>query len=66
MMRNGVIIIPPHEFKQPSRWYYRMWESILYEIGVLTYGITSTRNFANFRPNHYLVEMRRLGQVKLG
>jgi hypothetical protein len=24
VMGNGVIIIPPHDFKQSSRWYYRV------------------------------------------
>jgi hypothetical protein len=26
IMRNGIIIIPPHDFKESSRWYYRMHE----------------------------------------
>jgi hypothetical protein len=41
IMRNGVII-PPHDFKHPSRWYYRVLKQIKYEIAVVTNGITST------------------------
>jgi hypothetical protein len=43
-MYNGVII-PPHEFKQPSRWYYRVWEAGEYDIGEITCGIMSIPNF---------------------
>jgi hypothetical protein len=46
---NGFIIIPHHEFEQPSHWYYPVQQDIKYEIGVVTYGITSTPNFINFR-----------------
>jgi hypothetical protein len=48
-MRNGVIITLPHEFKQQPRWNYGMWEVMKYDFGVVTYGITSVKNFVNFR-----------------
>jgi hypothetical protein len=49
IMGNGVII-PPHDFKQPSCWYYRLQEIKQYDFGVITNGITSIPNFINFRP----------------
>jgi hypothetical protein len=48
-MGNGVIIIPPHDFKQPSRWYYRVQKIKKHEFRVVTYGIKSIPNFINFR-----------------
>jgi hypothetical protein len=43
---NGVvIIIPPHDFKQSSRWYHQVLEVKKYEFGVVSYGITSVPNF---------------------
>jgi hypothetical protein len=50
IMRNIVIVIPPHGFKQLSHWYYRVWEVKNYEFSFLTYGIISTQNFINFSP----------------
>jgi hypothetical protein len=44
------VIIPLHNFKQPSRWWNRVEEAIKYESGVVTYGITFIPNFINFRP----------------
>jgi hypothetical protein len=44
IMGNGVII-PPHEFKQPSRWYNRVHEVTKYEFGVVTHGMTSITHF---------------------
>jgi hypothetical protein len=38
-MRSS-IITPVHNFKQPSRWYYRVQEVKKYEYVVVTYGIT--------------------------
>lgn len=26
VMSNGAFIVPPHEFKNLLRWYYRLWE----------------------------------------
>jgi hypothetical protein len=43
-------MIPPHDFKQQPRWYYRVQKRIKYDIGVVTCGITSIPNFMNFRP----------------
>jgi hypothetical protein len=42
---NSVIIIPPHEFKQTSCWYYKVQEVTNYDFRVVTYGITSTPYF---------------------
>jgi hypothetical protein len=50
-MGSRNIISPPHDFKQSSRWYYRVQERIKYVPGVVTYGITSIPNFMNFRPD---------------
>jgi hypothetical protein len=41
---------PPREFEHASRWYYRVHEIRKYEFLVGTYGITSTKNFNDFRP----------------
>jgi hypothetical protein len=49
-MRCGVIIIPPHDFKPPSRWYYRVQEVQKCDFGVVTCGMTSKPNFINFGP----------------
>jgi hypothetical protein len=38
-------IISPHEFKHPSRWYYRVQEVAKHTFGVGTYGITSIPSF---------------------
>jgi hypothetical protein len=43
IMFNGVIT-PPHDFRQPSRWYYRVQKVAKYEFGEITYGITSIPN----------------------
>jgi hypothetical protein len=43
-MGNGVII-PPHYFEQPSRWYHRVWEGTKYEFGEVTYDIMSILSF---------------------
>jgi hypothetical protein len=48
-MRNGVIIIPPHEFKQLSCWYYRVYKVENYEFSFVKYGIVSIQNLINFR-----------------
>jgi hypothetical protein len=50
-MCNGVIINPPHEFKQPLRWQYRVLEVAKYEFGVIIYGITSIPNFMQILTN---------------
>jgi hypothetical protein len=44
-MRNGVIIIPPHDFEHQSRWYYRVSDFKKYSFGVVTYSITSIPDF---------------------
>jgi hypothetical protein len=44
IMGNGVIT-PPHDFKQLSRWYYRLNKIKKYAIEVITYGIKSIPNF---------------------
>jgi hypothetical protein len=49
ILRNGVII-PPREFKHPSRWFYRVLKKMKYDILLVTYGITSTHHFINFPP----------------
>jgi hypothetical protein len=43
-MGNGVII-PPHDFKQQSRYSYEVQEVTKYEFGVVTYGFTSINHF---------------------
>jgi hypothetical protein len=43
-MGNGVIINPPHVFKQPVRGNYQVQEVAKYEYGEVTYG-TSITNF---------------------
>jgi hypothetical protein len=48
IMGNGVFI-PPRDFKQPSRSYYRVKEGTKYEIEVVTYSITYVPVFVNFR-----------------
>jgi hypothetical protein len=45
VMGSGVIIIPPHKFKQLSCWYYRVRILPNYEFAIITYGITSMPNF---------------------
>jgi hypothetical protein len=49
-MRNGVISIPPHEFKQPSSSYFRVLEFEKHYFGVAPYGITAIQNSMIFRP----------------
>jgi hypothetical protein len=39
------VIISPHDFKEPSRWYYRAQEVTKYEFGVIIYVIPSMSNF---------------------
>jgi hypothetical protein len=43
-MDNGVIM-PPHDFTQPSHWYYQVWKGTKYDFRRITYGITSMTNF---------------------
>jgi hypothetical protein len=50
IMRNGVIVNPPHDFKQPSCWYFRVQEGLKQEFIFVTYGVTSIPNLMNFRP----------------
>jgi hypothetical protein len=47
VMGYGVIIISPYEFKQPTRWYYRVQEVTKYEIGAVTCGFMSITNLIN-------------------
>jgi hypothetical protein len=49
-MRNGVIVIPPHDFKQICRWYNCVLKDKNYEFLFVTYGIISMQNLINFRP----------------
>jgi hypothetical protein len=44
-MGNGVIMIPHHNFKQPSSWYQRVWEVKKYAFGKDTCGMKSVLNF---------------------
>jgi hypothetical protein len=48
IMGSGIVITPPHELKQPSRWYYRVHEVTKHEFGIVTCGIKSTTNFIKF------------------
>jgi hypothetical protein len=50
IMRNGVIVIPPHDFKQLSGWYCRVQKVKNYEPSIVTYGIICLQNFINFLP----------------
>jgi hypothetical protein len=43
------VAIPPDDFKQPSRWYYRLQDVIYYDSGEVSYGITSMPNSMNVR-----------------
>jgi hypothetical protein len=54
-MRNGVVIDPPHDFKQPSPYYYKVWKHKMCDSGEFTYGIISIPNFMNFRPASLLL-----------
>jgi hypothetical protein len=47
---NGVIINPPHDFKQPSCLYCRGYEITKYESEVSTYGITCVPNVIQVLP----------------
>jgi hypothetical protein len=47
-LRNGVIVIPPHDFRQLCRWYYRMWKVAVYEFSFITSGIMCIQNFIDF------------------
>jgi hypothetical protein len=53
---NGVIIILPHRFEHPLRWYYRAWEVTKCELGTVTYGIMSTPNLMKIRPAILFIE----------
>jgi hypothetical protein len=44
IMGNGVIITPPHDFKQPSIWCNRVQKVTNYAFGVLTHGKKSIPN----------------------
>jgi hypothetical protein len=46
---NGVIIIPPHDFKHPPNWYYRAQLVTKYTFGIITYGMKSVPNFMKIR-----------------
>jgi hypothetical protein len=44
IISNGVINIPPHDFKQPSRWYYRLFFVTKYTFGAIIHGMKSIPN----------------------
>jgi hypothetical protein len=46
---NGVLIVTPHSFEHPSRWYYELQE-INYNFGLASNGITPIPNFMNVSP----------------
>jgi hypothetical protein len=52
---DTVNIIPPHDFKQQSRWYYRVWEATYREYGEVTYSITSITNLMKKPCRNYRV-----------
>jgi hypothetical protein len=41
IMDNGIIITPPHDFKQISRWYFHVQLLTKYTFGVIICGIKS-------------------------
>jgi hypothetical protein len=43
-MGNDFVIIPPHDFKEPSYWYERATEAEKYAFRVITYGMKSITN----------------------
>jgi hypothetical protein len=65
-MGNGIIIVPPHDFKHPSRWNFRLKEIKMYEFGTVSDGITSTPNFMKIRPAilQLLNALRRISVLK--
>lgn len=44
LMGNDFVIIPPHDFKEPSYWYERATEAEKYAFRVITYGMKSITN----------------------
>jgi hypothetical protein len=49
IMGNGVLIVPPHEFEHPSRWYYQSLEIKKHRSGLCFNGMISTPNFMKIR-----------------
>jgi hypothetical protein len=45
-MRNGVVVIPPHDFKKLCRRYYRLQKVKNYEFSELTYGTQRPRQIS--------------------
>lgn len=65
---NGVIIIPPHDFKQPLRLCYQMCEDKMYDFGIVTRGMTSKPNFIkifDIRCSHWTEHIIGAAQVML-
>jgi hypothetical protein len=49
-IRSGSeVVIPPHDFKEQSRWYYHVQKDRTYLFAVVTHGITAIPNLINFR-----------------
>jgi hypothetical protein len=43
------VIVPPHDFEHPSRWYYGVQEIKKYIFGADSSGITPIANFMEIR-----------------
>jgi hypothetical protein len=72
-MYSCVIIIPPHDLKHTSRYYFRVQEDMKYSNGIITYNITSIQNFINSKLALFLLNsskripvVKTLDKVKLG
>jgi hypothetical protein len=50
IMANGVIMVPPHGFENPSRLLQELMDILKYNFGVVYNGITSILNFTKIRP----------------
>jgi hypothetical protein len=44
---NGVVMVPPHEFEDPSAWYYQVYGIKKYEFGVASNVHTHTKFHVN-------------------
>jgi hypothetical protein len=46
---NGVVILPPHAFDDPLRWYWQMKGIKMYDLSARTNGVMSVAKFIEIR-----------------